>query len=381
MKNNNLISVIIPVYNGEEYLCEAIDSILAQTYKMYEIIVVDDGSTDNTENIAKSYGKKIRYYKKENGGVASALNLGVQKMQGEYFCWLSHDDLFCNNKLEKQICAINKSGSKDTIAISNYMFFSQDTQRTVSTNFHKYYKYDDICKPLFMFFWGELHFSSIMFHKNHFNRIGLFNENLLTSQDNEFIFRLFRKQRIVFCDEILSRVRLHINSGTATMRDILCQENIKIYMNMINSLSSDEILSITNDSEKVYDKIYGIIKSMGGNVSINSINCKKIYIPESLKNKNIILFGAGQYGLRLKYELNQRNIYPICFIDNNKNGIFVDGIECHNVEYIKHLKDFIVVISQKFGIDAYNQLMDMKVNNILFKEDVDSILYNSPYYY
>ena len=79
------VSIVIPVFNGENYLHEAIDSALAQTYKNCEIIVVNDGSTDNTEAIAKSYGNKIRYFRKENGGGSSALNLGIDNMEGEDF--------------------------------------------------------------------------------------------------------------------------------------------------------------------------------------------------------------------------------------------------------------------------------------------------------
>ena len=86
------VSIIIPVYNGSNYLQEAIDSALAQTYPNCEILVINDGSCDEgkTEAIALSYGDRIRYFKKENGGVASALNMGIRQMTGEYFSWLSH---------------------------------------------------------------------------------------------------------------------------------------------------------------------------------------------------------------------------------------------------------------------------------------------------
>ena len=87
------VSIIIPVFNGANYLREAIDSALKQTYENIEVLVINDGSDDNgkTEAIARSYGDKLRYFHKENGGVASALNLGIKEMAGEYFSWLSHD--------------------------------------------------------------------------------------------------------------------------------------------------------------------------------------------------------------------------------------------------------------------------------------------------
>lgn len=107
-----LVSIVIPVYNGENYLEEAIHSALNQSYENIEIIVVNDGSTDNTENIALKYKDKIKYFKKENGGVSSALNLGIKNMTGEYFSWLSHDDLYYEDKIERQIIELEKHDYK-----------------------------------------------------------------------------------------------------------------------------------------------------------------------------------------------------------------------------------------------------------------------------
>ena len=103
------ISIVIPAYNASNYLAEAIDSALAQTYPNVEIIVVNDGSKDDgaTRAVALSYGDKIRYFEKENGGSSSALNVGIANMTGEWFSWLSHDDLYVPEKLEKQIESIN----------------------------------------------------------------------------------------------------------------------------------------------------------------------------------------------------------------------------------------------------------------------------------
>ena len=91
MKNPK-VSIIIPVYNGENYLREAIDSALAQTYKNFEVIVVNDGSSDKTDEICKSYGSRIRYFKKENGGVSTALNLGIEIWNEQKFLELLKKD-------------------------------------------------------------------------------------------------------------------------------------------------------------------------------------------------------------------------------------------------------------------------------------------------
>ena len=97
------ISVIIPAYNGDRYIAQAIDSVLAQTYTNYEIIVVDDGSTDNTSNIVQAYGDRVHYIYQENQGVAVSRNRGIRASQGEYIAFLDQDDIFFPNKLLEQL--------------------------------------------------------------------------------------------------------------------------------------------------------------------------------------------------------------------------------------------------------------------------------------
>lgn len=109
-----LVSIIIPVYNGSDYLKEAIESALGQTYGHVEVLVINDGSTDDgvTAEIAKSFGNQIRYFEKPNGGVSTALNLGIQEMNGEWFSWLSHDDLYLPEKIESQVQKLERLGDR-----------------------------------------------------------------------------------------------------------------------------------------------------------------------------------------------------------------------------------------------------------------------------
>lgn len=117
---DDLVSIVIPVYNGSNYLKEAIDSAICQTYKNIEIIVVNDGSTDDgeTESIALSYGDKIRYFKKQNGGCASALNYGISQMKGNWFSWLSHDDVYLPDKIESAIKKIKQHNLSTDVVLS-----------------------------------------------------------------------------------------------------------------------------------------------------------------------------------------------------------------------------------------------------------------------
>jgi glycosyltransferase involved in cell wall biosynthesis len=97
------VSVIIPSYNSGHFVTEAIDSILSQTFKEFEILVIDDGSTDNTKEVLEAYGDKIRYLPKKNGGVSSARNFGIENAKGKYIAFLDADDVWMPEKLEKQV--------------------------------------------------------------------------------------------------------------------------------------------------------------------------------------------------------------------------------------------------------------------------------------
>lgn len=122
MQKTPLVSIVIPVYNGDNYVREAIDSALAQTYKNIEIVVVNDGSTDEgkTRAICLEYGDKIKYFEKENGGCASTLNYGIKKAQGEFISWLSHDDLYFPEKVEYQVdCYIKNNLDMSNTMVSN----------------------------------------------------------------------------------------------------------------------------------------------------------------------------------------------------------------------------------------------------------------------
>src|SRR5215510_7858922 len=98
-----LISCIVPVFNGERYLREALDSILVQTYQPLEIIVADDGSTDETAAIVSSYGEQVRHLFQPNAGVAAACNLGLGAAHGEFIAFLAADDLWQPEKLARQM--------------------------------------------------------------------------------------------------------------------------------------------------------------------------------------------------------------------------------------------------------------------------------------
>ena len=218
------VSIVIPAYNASNYLAEAIDSALAQTYSNVEIVVVNDGSKDNgaTEKVALSYGDKIKYYRKENGGSSSALNMGIANMTGEWFSWLSHDDIYAPEKLEKQIeCML--SLNMDESDISKHIFFSasdwidaegkriracdkkqaQKLAEKVSSFPHNGYL---IAEPTVYNFYG----CSCLVHKEAFADIGCFDENLRLLNDMDLWFRFYSADyKVHYIPEPLVKGRIH----------------------------------------------------------------------------------------------------------------------------------------------------------------------------
>jgi len=103
------VSVIIPSYNSAKYLTDALDSVLSQTHRDFEVLVIDDGSTDDTQAVVRRYGDVVRYIRQPNSGVAAARNRGIDESQGHYVAFLDADDTWQQNKLEVQVTALRKN--------------------------------------------------------------------------------------------------------------------------------------------------------------------------------------------------------------------------------------------------------------------------------
>ena len=113
--SRSLISVIIPVWNGERFLAEAIESVLNQTHPPHEVIVVDDGSTDGSAKVAKSFGALVRYYSQVKKGAATARNHGVELSGGNFIAFLDADDMWVKNKLARQMKSFEDIPSLDMV--------------------------------------------------------------------------------------------------------------------------------------------------------------------------------------------------------------------------------------------------------------------------
>lgn len=263
---DSLVSIVIPAYNGSNYLKEAIASALAQTYKNIEVIVVNDGSNDGgeTEKIAKSYGSKIRYFKKENGGVASALNLGIEKMTGEYFSWLSHDDMYEKTKIEDQVNFLNKLDSKNIIVACNTKVLFESGIRKKEKIDANTFKFIDI----FLSTSANVGVNgcSLLIPKDAFEICGRFNPSLSVTQDYDLWFRMKDKYKFMLLDQYLVISRRHDEQDSVKKQKYLFKTADKLHASFLSTISYNRFKKYFADNKKntkhTY-KNYIIYKSRG----------------------------------------------------------------------------------------------------------------------
>ncbi len=237
MKKQPLVSIIIPVYNGANYMREAIDSALNQTYSNVEVLVINDGSNDNgeTEKIALTYGDKIRYFHKKNGGVSTALNLGIQNMRGDYFSWLSHDDVYFAEKVEKQVETLVEFGDDMAVCYCNSIQINKNSERIghiVSvTDLENKKAYDWHYVLRYLLKEGTFNGCALLVSRRIFVDYELwFDETMRFSQDALMWYLIFAKVKpaLVYADFLGVKGRVHDKQLTQTGKAYYLKDSEKI---------------------------------------------------------------------------------------------------------------------------------------------------------
>jgi glycosyltransferase involved in cell wall biosynthesis len=247
--NEPLVSIVIPVYNGSNYLRNAIDSALAQTYKKVEVLVVNDGSSDDgvTELIALSYGNRIRYFSKENGGVASALNMGIAEMRGGYFSWLSHDDEYYPEKVAAQVEYLGELGEPEAILYSDFELIDASS-RSLGVSILPDIAPGDF--RLWITMENRLHGCTLFVPRDCFDRCGRFDIGLRTTQDYMLWFKMAERYSFFRVPKVLVRGRIHGEQGTRELGPTVLAECNEMLTFFVDELYGKDFLGIEAPSEK-----------------------------------------------------------------------------------------------------------------------------------
>lgn len=253
------VSIVIPVYNGADYLRQAIESALRQTYAPCEVVVVDDGSTDGgaTDAIARSYGDAIRYVPKENGGVASALDAGIEAMSGEYFSWLSHDDVYHPDKVAAQMAHL-RPGEPPVVLYSDYELIDASGRvlgircvRPSGLPFRAALVAED-----------PVNGCTVLVPRACFDEVGTFDVRLRTAQDYDLWFRLARRYPFVHVPAVLVGSRLHAAQGTRTIETFF-EESSRQFVRMLRELEPSELRDHGGAPSSVFTRVALTMKLRG----------------------------------------------------------------------------------------------------------------------
>lgn len=278
------VSLIIPVYNGKEYMKEAIDSALAQTYDNLEILVINDGSNDKgeTDKIAKSYGDKITYISKENGGVSTVLNLALKKMTGDYFSWLSHDDVYYPNKLEEEIKYLNENDllGKNVILYSDYDVIDEYGNLVA----HAVKDHEMLVeKPEYALLRGTVNGLTLLIPKKAFDECGNFDESLRCAQDYDLWYKMMKKgYDFIHIPEILVKSRIHSKQVTNTNPKVETEGNT-FWINMIDDIPKKSKIRLEGSEYSYYYEMTNFLKTTPYHIAEEHCNSKCIEMEKEVK--------------------------------------------------------------------------------------------------
>ena len=170
------VTAIIPVYNGEKFLTRSINNILNQQYQPLEIIIIDDGSTDNTANIAKQYPDIIYHYQ-ENAGPSAARNRGIKLAKGNVIAFLDVDDLWSDDKLAIQLQCLKENPDVEIVQglIQKVKYLELETGEILSSHYYEPYQY--------------ILLGSSIYRSSIFEKVGLFDESMMYGEDVDWYIR------------------------------------------------------------------------------------------------------------------------------------------------------------------------------------------------
>jgi len=223
------VSVIIPVYNAEKFISETIESVVAQTYPDWEIIAVDDGSTDKTPEILKEYAKKlpkkVRVIAQKNSGVSIARNNAIAVAKGEYIAFLDHDDLWMPEKLEKQVKLLDSNKALGLVYSDSHQIDGEGNLKG-DTIFHS-------VKPFRGNVFNELLCINFipcltaMVRKEVLDKVGPFNPRYKVAEEYDLFLKIAERWPVDFIEQPLAKYRFHAGSFSKNV-DISVDEDFQI---------------------------------------------------------------------------------------------------------------------------------------------------------
>lgn len=355
----HLISVVLPTYNGEKYICESVDSILSQTYENWELIIVDDCSTDETLQIAASYAKDDKRIKVLHNDVncklPQALNVGFSETKGGLLTWTSDDNRFLPNAFEIMSHFFIEHNDVHMLCANMYEIDADGTRRREII-------YPDEGKLCIENSIG----ACFMYTRDVYEKIGNYDINLFCVEDYDYWIRIKKNYgEITRIPDILYEYRIHGESLSGIKRQFINRQLLRLRKKHLEYL----LQSFAHDKTLLFH-MYMELLSMGCDDAFFTSIAQ--YIPElkyetgvDSNRKKFIIFGAGDYGERAWAVLQDK---VFCFVDNDRNkvGSIRKGLQVKSFEELLYLANeyyIMVAVSSSYGYEILKQLSENGITN------------------
>jgi len=222
------VSIIIPVYNAEKYISETIESVRAQTYTDWEIIAVDDGSTDGSTKILKKYEQQLsqQFYVivQQNSGVSVARNTAIKVSKGKYIAFLDHDDLWLPKKLEKQVDLLDSNMDLGMVYSDFYVINSSEKRIKKSILPYSLQRGNIFNELFYQNFIGLL---TVIIRKDILDKVGLFSPKYEIAEEYDLFLRIAEHYPIDFVDLQLAKYRIHDGNDSKNIK-LSVEEDLQI---------------------------------------------------------------------------------------------------------------------------------------------------------
>ena len=339
-----MVSIVMPVYNGEKYLRESIDSIVSQTFADWELILVNDCSSDRSLEIMKEYDDaRIRIINNEtNQKLPRSLNIGFRYASGRYFTWTSDDNRFGEKALEHMVLFLEKN-PRYAMVYSSMYFIDSDGQieGAFSEGAEKLY-YKDVVGGCFLY------------RREAAEKTGGYDEEMFLVEDYDYWLRINAQYEIYHLDSLDYYYRRHKGSLTQTKADLINRQLYRLRLRelpfLLSKIAPEEkeclVIDMIFQDESRYVELKRIFWHDKLPENIQWIERKRKYDTE----KKIILFGAGIFGQNALTYFGEDKIY--CFVDNNSDivGTRLYGKQIISFEELQDIyQEYQIVIAVDSG--------------------------------
>lgn len=375
-----LVSVIIPIYNREKTLKRAINSAISQTYSNIEIILVDDGSIDNSVKIAKTYGSNnITIIElKRNQGASAARNTGIMAAKGEYVAFLDSDDEWLNNKLEKQIKYMLSNGFEASFC-AYYQCCNGERKLIPDPNVCSYEVLEENLNNT-LSYTNVIGTPALIVSRHIFDDIGMFDVNMPKIEDYEFAIRLAKRYKIGFLRDPL--LYAYIQSDSLTVQNSDAQAFMVMLRKHPDFFDKDVLVNrlinlgyFLENGKVDYQRIDEVESITGLDVKKKVLDVytyewlSKLAIQQkqyelfvsALRNQEFVIYGAGLCGKKVLAELKKLGLEPKAFAVTKIGDTTqeVNGIPVIGIEDIKEKETKIIVATtSKYAVDMVSLLVD-----------------------